>query len=66
LLFQIRLLYRYATDPESDRRVLHVEFDLSGAGAGADFQPGDSLGVLPVNDSTLVEVGLYTLNAVYP
>ena len=44
------------TDPKSDRRVLHVEFDVTGCDAGAmSFQPGDSLGVLPVNDPDLVK-----------
>ena len=41
------------TDPKSDRRVLHVEFDTRGA-RGLDFEPGDSLGVLPQNDPALV------------
>ena len=42
------------TDPKSDRRVLHVEFDRRGA-RGLDFEPGDSLGVLPQNDPALVD-----------
>ena len=43
------------TDPASDRRVLHVEFDLTDAAPGAaTFEPGDSLGVWPVNDPALV------------
>ena len=44
------------TDPRSDRRVVHVEFDLSGASASgaAAYEPGDSIGVLPANDPTLV------------
>ena len=42
------------TDPKSDRRVLHVEFDTRGA-RGLDFEPGDSLGVLPQNDPALVD-----------
>lgn len=45
------------TDPRSDRRVVHVEFDLSGAGGrdgAAAYEPGDSIGVLPANDPALV------------
>ena len=46
------------TDPRSDRRVVHVEFDLSGAGDPADgaaaYEPGDSIGVIPANDPALV------------
>ena len=58
------------TAPESDRRVLHVEFDLTGGNnnsiggdtkstgcntnSSLDYQPGDSIGVLPMNDSSLV------------
>ena len=45
------------TDPRSDRRVMHVEFDLSGAGGpsgAAAYEPGDSIGVLPANDPALV------------
>lgn len=33
-------------------QVLHLEVDLSGS--GMQYQPGDSLGVSPVNDSALV------------
>ena len=44
------------TDSRSDRRVVHVEFDLSGAAASgaAAYEPGDSIGVLPANDPALV------------
>jgi NADPH-ferrihemoprotein reductase len=44
------------TSPSSDRRVLHVEFDVSAADSNAlAYEPGDSLGVLPSNDPVLVE-----------
>ena len=42
------------TNLESDRRVLHVEFDTGGA-KGLDFEPGDSVGVLPTNDAATVD-----------
>ena len=42
------------TNPESDRRVIHAEFDLTAAGAGGAYEPGDSIGVLPRNDPELV------------
>lgn len=45
---------RLLTDPKSDRRVIHAEFDLTAAGAGGAYQPGDSVGVLPRNDPELV------------
>jgi NADPH-ferrihemoprotein reductase len=44
------------TDPASDRRVLHLEFDLTAAKRAASlaYEPGDSIGVLPRNDPELV------------
>ena len=51
------------TDPKSDRRVLHVEFDLTKAdGKSVEYSPGDSIGVLPENDSTLVKKIAQRLN----
>lgn len=40
------------TNPTSDRRVLHVEFDLGSSGIA--YKPGDSIGVIPQNDEGLV------------
>ena len=42
------------TNPESDRRVIHAEFDLTAAGAGGAYEPGDSIGVLPSKRPELV------------
>jgi len=45
---------RYLTTKESeDRRVVHMQFDLSSS--GIQYAPGDSLGVLPENDPLLVD-----------
>lgn len=46
---------RYLTTEQSDidRRVIHMQFDLSSS--GIDYAPGDSLGVLPENDPVLVD-----------
>lgn len=46
---------KYLTTKESDidRRVIHMQFDLSSS--GIKYGPGDSLGVLPKNDPVLVE-----------
>ena len=40
----------------SEKQTFHVELDLSGS--GITYQPGDALGVVPVNDSTVVEAVL--------
>ena len=40
------------TNPDSDRRVLHVEFDLGSS--GITYKPGDSVGVIPQNNAELV------------
>lgn len=45
---------RWLTTPASgDRKVLHCEFDVRGA--GARFVPGDSIGVRPCNGPAMVE-----------
>ncbi|KAK9818129.1 hypothetical protein WJX72_007597 [[Myrmecia] bisecta] len=44
---------RYLTAPTSERKVLHVAFDVSGSGMA--YHPGDSLGLLPENDPALVD-----------
>lgn len=41
------------TEASEDRRVIHMQFDLSSS--GIEYAPGDSLGVLPENDPQLVE-----------
>lgn len=45
--------YLTTTASDVDRRVVHIQFDLSGS--GIEYGPGDSLGVLPENDSALVD-----------
>mmetsp|Transcript_12453 Transcript_12453/g.23638 ORF Transcript_12453/g.23638 Transcript_12453/m.23638 type:complete len:1001 (-) Transcript_12453:321-3323(-) len=44
---------RLLTNKSSDRRVLHLEFNLKGS--GIKYSPGDSLGVLPQNDPAVVD-----------
>ncbi|MGE7878205.1 assimilatory sulfite reductase (NADPH) flavoprotein subunit [Peribacillus muralis] len=44
----------------SDKETRHVELSLEGS--GLTFQPGDSLGVYPKNDSALVDMLLHELN----
>lgn len=41
------------TSPESDRQVLHVEFHINNS--GIQYQPGDSIGLLPHNSPQLVQ-----------
>ena len=41
------------TNPKSDRRVLHLEFDLDSS--GITYRPGDSIGVIPQNSAELVQ-----------
>ena len=43
------------TDAASDRRVLHLDVDVSGTELAGSFSPGDSIGVLPCNDHQLVD-----------
>ena len=53
---------RYLTTEvsDADRRVIHVQFDLKGS--GIEYGPGDSLGVLPENDPSLVDALLKRIN----
>ena len=51
---------RCLTAAWSDRRVLHVEIDISGS--GMHYKPGDSLGVVPANDPAVVDGILTALN----
>jgi len=54
---------RLLTAPSSDRVVMHVSFDVSQAGdALRGFQPGDSIGVFPVNAEHEVTALLHRLN----
>ncbi|KAG1661078.1 hypothetical protein FOA52_004540 [Chlamydomonas sp. UWO 241] len=46
---------RVETAEWSDRRVLHMEFDLGDSGIGAQYEAGDSVGVAPENDAGIVE-----------
>ncbi|KAL0038154.1 hypothetical protein WJX79_005239 [Trebouxia sp. C0005] len=41
------------TSTDSDRQVLHVEFDVEGS--GMQYKPGDSVGLLPHNSPHLVQ-----------
>eukprot|EP00963_Diacronema_lutheri_P007204 scaffold630_cov350-Pavlova_lutheri.AAC.15 len=43
------------TDPASDRRVLHLDADVSKTKLARSFSPGDSIGILPCNDQRLVD-----------
>ena len=44
------------TDPASDRKVWHLEFDLTGTDATKSaYEPGDAIGVAPENDAAMVE-----------
>ena len=43
--------HRLLTNPESDRRVLHVAFDLGSS--GIRYKPGDSIGIIPQNNGNL-------------
>ncbi|KAG7666657.1 putative Methionine synthase reductase [Nannochloris sp. 'desiccata'] len=42
-------------DPDLDRRVLHMEVDISGSGMEQFYKPGDSIGILPENDPRMVD-----------
>ncbi|GBG66666.1 hypothetical protein CBR_g66801 [Chara braunii] len=44
---------RCMTAEWSDRRVLHMEMDISGL--GISYNPGDSIGIAPENDPTVVD-----------
>ena len=46
---------------EGPRRVLHVEVDVSAAGETMRFEPGDAMGVLPVNPAADVAALLTSL-----
>ncbi len=48
---------------ESDKDIRHFEFDLTDS--GLTYEAGDALGVIPVNDPTLVNLLLSQLNADY-
>lgn len=48
VLENIRIVGRHST-----KETRHVELDLSGS--GLDYEPGDSLGILPVNDARVVQ-----------
>ena len=53
---------RLLTSPSSDRVVMHVSFDVRGAGeALKSFQPGDSVGVCPPNSDADVDALLLRL-----
>eukprot|EP00887_Chlorella_sp_A99_P003199 scaffold9.g3199.t1 len=51
------------THAAGDRKVLHLELDLSASPALSSYQPGDALGLLPLNDPALVEGLLLRLGA---
>ena len=42
-------------ESEGQRRVLHMEIDVSAGGSTMDFLPGDAVGILPKNERTDVE-----------
>ena len=42
-------------DPDLDRRVLHMEVDISGSGMEQYYRPGDSIGILPENNPSMVD-----------
>lgn len=48
---------------DSDKDIRHFEFDLTDS--GLTYEAGDALGVIPVNDPTLVNLLLTQLNADY-
>lgn len=47
--------------PHSEKETWHIEFDL--AGSGLEYNVGDSFGLYPTNDPTLVDAVLRALNA---
>lgn len=49
------------TGLHSDKETLHLELDVEGS--GLEFEPGDSLGILPRNEGRLVEETLALLGA---
>lgn len=55
----VRPARRCMTAPNSDRRVIHVELDITGS--KLRYKPGDSIGVLPQNPPDLVEALLKRL-----
>jgi sulfite reductase alpha subunit-like flavoprotein len=42
-------------NPDLHRRVLHLEFDISGSGMEQYYKPGDSIGIVPENNPDMVE-----------
>ena len=48
-----------------ERRVIHVEVDVSGSEAMGSYQPGDAVGVVAPNDEALVRCALARLRAVH-
>jgi len=54
---------RRLSGPDSDKDIRHYEFDLTDS--GLKYAAGDALGVIPVNDPTLVSLLLAQLKADY-
>jgi sulfite reductase alpha subunit-like flavoprotein len=42
-------------DNDLDRRVLHMEVDISGSGMEQYYKPGDSIGIVPENNPNMVD-----------
>lgn len=54
---------RRLSGPDSEKDIRHYEFDLTDS--GLKYEAGDALGVIPVNDPTLVNLLLTQLKADY-
>ncbi|MEI2265354.1 sulfite reductase subunit alpha [Erwinia sp. CGal63] len=54
---------RRLSGPDSEKDIRHYEFDLTDS--GLKYEAGDALGVIPVNDPTLVKLLLTQLKADY-